>query len=991
MWWPVPACVRVSLSVPASADFGGHETIHARWLRQPCGECSQQRTTFQTALARYPLPPLALRAPETFMHNLRALFLFCPQDLLKDHHAERSTLGIHLSLPSQVPPGVRPGQIRDLALGGPAYLSGQVELGDEIVAVDGVPVSDADSVSALVRGSDEIGTTCVVTLLRDTETFDAVLIRGSSTRVRAIQKIFQLIDITDAHIKNGNLDGAIQALSLLHGNLWASESSRMEKESRLSERLAKMQSTLFNDITAAEKALHPMPHSEEPEVVINPAAKRAQRSAAPPPPPQPAYDEAELKILRKQVGELSTKISKLADMNELLTEEKEGLSAQIRTLTLEMQRVKDDDIAKIADLKRELAKALEERDAAASRVAEFESQLQAVKQDCEVLTATNENSLRANKSLSQKVADRQQAVDTAELKMQTEMVLRSHFTRLQTEFRVLETKYEEVAAEMHPLKARLTEQADELAVLRADASKWKQAAKNAQDELIDLHQLLDTAGLGKRTDIVTLGELLAGKVSWQRLYITDVFDFLSFLNEPPKRTLEEAKNILKVMNLEQPWTAEYLLQVRNLFRGPPELTVERVKDMIDNQGSSAKLSAERDTLKKKIDELKEQRARLQQELEGLRSENTFQKQLTEKLQTETLSLQGRVRELGRLNSEQDEQISLLKRDDTAKDALVLSLRKRLEEVEGLLAEERRKEASLERKLLRTKAELEEDEKNLEADKKIFATNNAAVAALNQKVRDLEAALAVSRSKECPNPKAHEANHAEEIEPITMNRSRGNRAQRSAPPPRPPATEEEEHTPIMMVKSEASRMQRSAAPPPPPAGMEEDETSLLSQSEQSRLHWLAAPAPPPPVPMPPSPVGECGIGLLLEKKSGEGGVHVKDVVPGGPADRCGRIRPGDEVLAVDGKSSAGVPLEQIFDMIIGQVGSQVTIDVAQGQTAVAKLTLTRAFPISAEQLHSARSQYSSRGATPVQPEEFRSNTPVHHRFETPSGTKSRTGL
>ena len=148
-----------------------------------------------------PLPPLALRAPETLMHNLRALFLFCPQDLLKDHHAERSTLGIHLSLPSQVPPGVRPGQIRDLALGGPAYLSGQVELGDEIVAVDGVPVSDADSVSALVRGSDEIGTTCVVTLRRDTETFDAVLIRGSSTRVRAIQKIFQLIDITDAHIK----------------------------------------------------------------------------------------------------------------------------------------------------------------------------------------------------------------------------------------------------------------------------------------------------------------------------------------------------------------------------------------------------------------------------------------------------------------------------------------------------------------------------------------------------------------------------------------------------------------------------------------------------------------------------------------------------------------------------------------------------------------------------------------------------------------------
>lgn len=61
-------------------------------------------------------------------------------DLIKDHQTERSTLGILLTMPSvnsKTPRGVRPGLIRDLTVGGPAYLNGMVDVGDEIVAVDG--------------------------------------------------------------------------------------------------------------------------------------------------------------------------------------------------------------------------------------------------------------------------------------------------------------------------------------------------------------------------------------------------------------------------------------------------------------------------------------------------------------------------------------------------------------------------------------------------------------------------------------------------------------------------------------------------------------------------------------------------------------------------------------------------------------------------------------------------------------------------------------
>ena len=157
-------------------------------------------------------------------------------DLIKDHQTERNTLGILLTMPTQnsrTPRGVRPETIRDLTVGGPATLSGMVRVGDEIVAVEGTAVHDTESVSTLVRGSDDIGTMSFISLLRNGEMFDVELIRDSSTRMRTVEKLFKLINSAEAQARNGRIESVLQDLLLIVDALSTSENARMHRESRL--------------------------------------------------------------------------------------------------------------------------------------------------------------------------------------------------------------------------------------------------------------------------------------------------------------------------------------------------------------------------------------------------------------------------------------------------------------------------------------------------------------------------------------------------------------------------------------------------------------------------------------------------------------------------------------------------------------------------------------------------------------------------------------
>jgi C-terminal processing protease CtpA/Prc len=70
--------------------------------------------------------------------------------------------------------------------------------------------------------------------------------------------------------------------------------------------------------------------------------------------------------------------------------------------------------------------------------------------------------------------------------------------------------------------------------------------------------------------------------------------------------------------------------------------------------------------------------------------------------------------------------------------------------------------------------------------------------------------------------------------------------------------------------------------------------------------------------------------------------VKTVVAGGPADKCGRIRVGDELLAVNGSYVAGLPLHNVFKLVLGEDGTLVTLDVCQVRGADMRAHTRRAF-------------------------------------------------
>ncbi len=73
----------------------------------------------------------------------------------------------------------------------------------------------------------------------------------------------------------------------------------------------------------------------------------------------------------------------------------------------------------------------------------------------------------------------------------------------------------------------------------------------------------------------------------------------------------------------------------------------------------------------------------------------------------------------------------------------------------------------------------------------------------------------------------------------------------------------------------------------------------------------------------------GIGASLE--SPEGYCTIRELVPGGPAARCGSLGPGDRIVAVaqDGKPAVDVvnmPLSRIVQLIRGPKGTRVTLSV-----------------------------------------------------------------
>lgn len=80
-------------------------------------------------------------------------------------------------------------------------------------------------------------------------------------------------------------------------------------------------------------------------------------------------------------------------------------------------------------------------------------------------------------------------------------------------------------------------------------------------------------------------------------------------------------------------------------------------------------------------------------------------------------------------------------------------------------------------------------------------------------------------------------------------------------------------------------------------------------------------------------GKVGVGVVVKARRGEDRLFVASMHPGGPADLCGRIFEGDELMAIDGVRTQGKTYEELADLMLGSLGTPVSLEFARGGRAV----------------------------------------------------------
>lgn len=75
-----------------------------------------------------------------------------------------------------------------------------------------------------------------------------------------------------------------------------------------------------------------------------------------------------------------------------------------------------------------------------------------------------------------------------------------------------------------------------------------------------------------------------------------------------------------------------------------------------------------------------------------------------------------------------------------------------------------------------------------------------------------------------------------------------------------------------------------------------------------------------------------VGMMLRRGGGELGVRVESLTPGLPAAACGRIRVGDQLLAVDGRHVNGLALPAVHALINGPAGAGIELRLRRADSA-----------------------------------------------------------
>ena len=93
-------------------------------------------------------------------------------------------------------------------------------------------------------------------------------------------------------------------------------------------------------------------------------------------------------------------------------------------------------------------------------------------------------------------------------------------------------------------------------------------------------------------------------------------------------------------------------------------------------------------------------------------------------------------------------------------------------------------------------------------------------------------------------------------------------------------------------------------------------------------------------------GICGIGVVFRQDETIGihRIFVERTVPGGPADRSGRVRQGDLLVTIDGRDVYGQDIEHITKSIVGPEGSAVCLGFYNFDRSYIEVTINRGIPV-----------------------------------------------
>ena len=94
----------------------------------------------------------------------------------------------------------------------------------------------------------------------------------------------------------------------------------------------------------------------------------------------------------------------------------------------------------------------------------------------------------------------------------------------------------------------------------------------------------------------------------------------------------------------------------------------------------------------------------------------------------------------------------------------------------------------------------------------------------------------------------------------------------------------------------------------------------------------------------------GIGIRMSRPSATEPPIVVEVFQGSPAARAG-LRPGDRVVAVDGKQTLGLSLTEVISSVRGRQGTPVVVSISRGGAPALDARITRA-PVEAPRVEAA---------------------------------------